>query len=931
MLGLFSLLILILIPAQAYAMPEVLTTVGSIMVSTGFFAGWGAVLIVIGTIWGGEEAKRAAKEREDAAKRKYNDSLKDRTATVISSEQPHRYIYGRARVGSAIVAALSSGARDEYKHLVCIHAAHECDAIEEIYINGKALGTLDGSGYVTSGDYYTNSSAQKQDYFSGTGTTLSFAPITGTLRVIGTDNTEYPYTLIGNVVSVSNTGDYYANYSYNNSYGNVRVLKHLGLISQLADTTLISEVPGYWDSTKTLNGLCYTIITLNLNFADFQSGCPAVEALIRGKKLHDVRSVSYPNDTPVWSQNNALMIADYLTSEMCGVPWTDLPLADFIAAANVCDEVTAYGARYNANGTVDADQSQSQVIEKMAQSMAGTVCATTWGCKAGTYVAPVMSLSQSDIVGDMSYTAGTAEADLYNGVKGQYISAENLYVATDFAPYQNSTYVTADGSELWTDVSFMFTDTKQRVHNICRVFTEDQRNGFTINAAFSYKTWGLQIGDRIAFTSEFMGQTAKVYRIIKKSYSPDSAVNITMKEDAASIWDLADAVTEDSTPNTNLTNPFVVPAPTNLQVTEELYQTTGSAGVKTKAIITWNNITSGILEYEFTYKNYYESFYSIKINSVSERIDIFDISDGKYDCKVRARNYLDKWSEYSTPLSFEIFGLNILPADVTGFTVKPFNGMALCNWDRTTDLDVKIGGDVVIRFCPLITGATFVQSVILPDGEYNGDASSAYVSLATGTYYIQFKDSTGNFSLNPASFVATESLVTGWTTVNTSTQHTTYTGTKTNCIATDNILKLDSVTLFDSLGLIDDVGYIDSIGGVSPLGIYYFNSTMDLTTTASRRFHAHIKSLVYNAADLIDDRFDFIDAWPDFDGGIINGVTATTYISTSNDDIIYGNWVPFMVADFYCRYAKFKLELTSDFSTHNIDISELEVKAKVPT
>lgn len=925
-------------------MPEVLTTAGTFIVAY-LGPGFGPVayliggaLIVVGTVWGGDEAKRKQKDQEDAARRSYNSSLQDRTATVISSESPHRYIYGRARVGSSIVAVLTSGGRDEYKHLVCVHAAHECDAFEEIYINGNALGTLDGNGYVTGGDYFQNTILSGFDRFTGTGRTLSNTPISGTLRVLRLSDNAYIepslYTLTGDIISGLPSDGYDAIYEYASSNSYVRVLKHLGESGQIADATLISEVPTKWDSTKTLSGLCYTIITINLNFPDFQGGVPSVEALIRGKKLHDVRDGAYPNDTPVWSQNNALMIADYLTSEMCSVPWTDLPLADFIAAANVCDETNVYGTNYTANGTVTADESQSLVLEKMAQSMAGSTCSETWGIKAGKYVAPAMSLDQSDIVGSMSYTAGVAESDLYNGVKGQYIDAANLYVPTDFEPYQNSNYVTADGGELWTDVNFMFTDDKQRVHNICRIFTEDQRNGFTIEAEFSYKTLALQVGDRVEFTSTFMGQTSKVYRVVKKSYAINSSVNLTLKEDAASIWDLADAVTVDSTPNTDFPNPLILPVPFNITVSDELYETSGSAGLKVKAIVEWDEPNdANVSDYEITYKSFSDPYFNLTVYSVSPYVEILDIAEGRYDIKIRAHNNnLNIYSDYTTIKTFEVYGFSLPPENVSNFTVTPFNGMALCKWDRTTSLDVKIGGDVEIRFCPLTTGASWEQSVILPDGTNNGDATTALVSLATGTYYISFVDSTGNnYSPVPASFIATEALVTGWTTVQTSTQHTLFSGVKTNCVATDGILKLDSVSLFDDIADFDSVGYLDSIGGISSIGVYEFDSVMDLTTVSSRRFHAHIKSLSYNAADLMDDRLDLMDSWSDFDGGIINDTNATVYASYSDDNITYSSWAPFMVADFSCRYIKFKLELISGNSTHNIDISELTVTAKIPT
>jgi hypothetical protein len=55
-----------------------------------------------------------------------------------------------------------------------------------------------------------------------------------------------------------------------------------------------------------------------------------------------------------------------------------------------------------------------------------------------------------------------------------------------------------------------------------------------------------------------------------------------------------------------------------------------------------------------------------------------------------------------------------------------------------------------------------------------------------------------------------------------------------------------------------------------------------------------------------------------------------TYASISNDNITYSDFAPFMVSDFKCRYAKFKTVLLSGDVTHNIQISELSVAAKIP-
>lgn len=801
------------------------------------------IFLITSSVYGVSQAKKkAARElaNQQAAQRAaYNASLKDRTITRIASDAPEVTVYGRARVGSSIVAVFTSGTRDEYKHLICVHAAHECDAYEEIYINGVALGTLDGSGFPIAGKYTAS----------------------------------------------------------------VRVKKHLGTASDPADATLISEVPTKWTSNSVLRGYCYSYIRLDLNEPEFQGGLPSVEVLLRGKKLFDVRT-----STTAWSQNNALVIYDYLTSEMCGVPSTDLPTAQFITAANVCDEAETFGNKYTFNGTVAADQDQAKVLEQMAQSMAGSLVATTWDISAGKYIAPVLALTQSDIVGSIAIIPGTSEADLYNGVKGQYISSETLYVATDFKPYQNAAYVTADGGELWTNIDFPFTDAVQRVHNLARIFAEDQRNGYTVKAGFSLKAWDLKIGQRVTLTSTLFGWSSKIFRVTDKTYSLTSPVELTLKEDAASIWDYADAVTADSTPNTGLPDPFLLALPTNVNMVETLYETTGSAGVKAKATLTWDAPAAIVTNYIVEYKLHADSSWIKLINVNGLQYDFLDIAPGYYDFRVAAQNFIGGTSAYTGTRSFNVYGLTAPPASMSGFTAVAMAGMCFATWTLTTDLDVKIGGKVQIRRTPLTSGAAFYNGVVVQ--ELPGDAVSAFLPLATGTYMAKFIDSTGNFSATEATFVVTEALVSGWTTVVTSTQHATFTGSKTDCVVSGSNLIFTGTPL---------------------VATYAYAATIDCGSVLVRRYHSHIKANAYVASDLISAR-GLISTWASIAStAVVNGCDAYQEIRVSDDAATWSAWTKFNVADFSGRYAQVRLQMARDTSANNIEIQELTTTVKVPT
>jgi len=568
------------------------------------YAGVIAVATVVisagAAIYGAAQARKAERAARDAVR----DSMKDRMVTRIATEAPHRYIYGRAKVGADIVAMFTSGDKDQFRHLVCVHAAHECDAIEEVYVNNVAVGATDMDGDPTGGRWATTpDGAIAEEAHTGPTFSLARTPRAGSIWVFSGAGAQMQPVAItaqnGRSVTVAFTGPVLVTYEYRvvrkfsmeavaepPAYQPVvRVLKHLGGANDTADAYLRSVLPDKWPATAVLRGMCYTVVTLDLNHSEFQGGLVPIHAIIRGRKLYDPR-----DGQTRWTANAALATMDYLTSPLCDVPMSDLPLAQFITAANVCDEtLPTGGARYTINGTVTSDQDQKGVLEAMAQAMAGSLVATTWDVYAGKYIAPVAALTQEDIVGSLSVNPGVSDASVYNGVKGQYIGPENKYVQTDFTPYQNPTYREADGRDLYTNLDFPFTDSLQRVTNLARIFTEDQRNGFTIKAEFSLKAWPLKVGSRVTFTSKFLGQNAKVYRITDKSYAPNSAVQLTLKEDGESIWDYADATVLDSTPNTELPDPWMIDPPASISCTSGeatlLRQADGST--VPRILVTW--------------------------------------------------------------------------------------------------------------------------------------------------------------------------------------------------------------------------------------------------------------------------------------------------------------------------------------------------------
>ena len=366
--------------------------------------------------------------------------------------------------------------------------------------------------------------------------------------------------------------------------------------------------------------------------------------------------------------------------------------------------------------------------------------------------------------------------------------------------------------------------------------------------------------------------------------------------------------------------------PTNLRVTEALYLV-NPAVVGARVTVSW---TGSAFYYELQYRRRGNNWQVLTTQNPS--VDIQPVDPGIYDFAVVAVNAIGVRSNAALA-TYEVRGKYAVPEDVEGLTVTKVSGVALAAWLQHPALDVIVGGEIVIRHTPEIEMANWNDSYVLD--QFPGANVSGLVPLMTGTYFAKARDSSGNWSVTEARFVATEGMVTGFTTVGTTVQAPGFPGAKTGLVAQGGMLSLGSAALIDSmLTDIDLWPTIDAIGGVIPSGSYDFDAPLDLGTVATRRFEVDLAALSFDTGDYIDSRESNIDDWDSFDGSVINDCDVTVLASTTNEDPLTAtDWTeeaPFFVSDFTCRAARFRAVLESGNPTHNIAVSRLTVRAKVP-
>lgn len=314
-----------------------------------------------------------------------------------------------------------------------------------------------------------------------------------------------------------------------------------------------------------------------------------------------------PVDPIQWSDNPALVVRDFLTAEWgYAVSAADVDDDSIAVAANACDtpiaisdgSATVIEALYTCNGSFTTDVGPDRVLDELCQSMAGfAVPGAAWRVQAGTWTLPVLHLTDDDLAGQVEIVqAGAGMGDVFNAMSSLWVPRGEM--AESESIYDNSIWVGVDGGELWEDLPLPWTDHKDRARHLQRVFVERSRAGLTARYPAKLKAWPVQVGDRVEVSNAEYGWSAKTFRCTDWAFSVTSAVVLTLQEDAAEIYDQADAATVDPTPNTTLPNPWVLTAPADLNVFSGAAhaQVLADGTITLRALVTWTATTQPYMD-----------------------------------------------------------------------------------------------------------------------------------------------------------------------------------------------------------------------------------------------------------------------------------------------------------------------------------------------
>lgn len=783
-------------------------------------------------------------------------------------------IYGRIRISGTWIARKTidaGGKPNKHFHMVLALAAHEIDAVEEVYLERELVWSL---------------SKYQADAAAGTGDPNAWGLTNSPFR------------------------------------NNVIITPHLGSDAQTAEPMFMAASAD-WKITSRLQGVAY--LYMRMDYGDvFASGIPNPSAVVRGKKVLDPRT-----GLTQWSQNPALHWRDYLLTEKrrggAGAQPREVPDALVIALANISDELVALKAggtesRYQFNGWLATGDSASQNLDHIARQWGGwwTYFGGQFIPGGAAYAPPVAHVDADWLAAPMKVTGKRPLEDQFNAVKGIYVDPSAFWVQTDLPQIASAAWMAEDGGERSVlDLGELRGETRVAGgQRLLKLGLLHRRRQVTVDLECNLRAKGLLLGDTVTLANALRGWAAKEFEVRGIGYAIRQDENglrpvviLQLLETSAAVFDWTTSEEKDrpAGPGGNLVSPWAMPNVGAPGLTEALYSTR-TGGVKTSVTLVASTDNPFVEAWEFSIRPQAAAPESAEVvAAMTPAVVLDDMAPGFYVLGARARNQRGIWSDWVYSGAVEVYGLAAPPVALTGLSVAVNSGMITLRWNQSPDLDVRQGGEIEVRHS-FGAGATWQTSTTYG---YAVPGSSTLVTgpALSGTFLIAARDSRG--IRGPATVIETNAPdVVPFVTVATVTEHSAFAGTKTGCAVSGADLVL-------------------SVGQVA--ASYLFAGTISLATIKTVRLTARLAAIIAERSDLFDSA-ELFDSTALFDGSEEAEGDVTIWVRVTQDNPagspVWSGWQLFDRTEITGRGFQFRADITAKSTYYGVAIGTLQVVAE---
>ena len=545
----------------------------------------------------------------------------------IGPAQDHQIIYGKVKVGGAIVYDETTGVNNKLLHRIIAIAGHEVESFDKFYFNDEEI-TIDGNGEVTSPSQYV---------------------------------------------------------------GKIRVNTHLGSPTQAADTDLVAESNKWTDQHRLQgiaylyvrlkfdadafpNGVpTITAVVSGKKVYDPRSGLTAWSSnpalCVRDYLTSKYGIEEYATNIDDVLISTAANICDQTNTIAGDTRYTCN--GAFTTASTPYDMISELlksmgGTLWYAQGKwrVKPAYWTPTVMNLNLDDLRSSISVSTRHSRRDNF----------------NVIKGTFRGEESNWQVTDYPQVTN-----------SAFLVADNNQESVADVDLTFTDNSVESRRLGLISLERNRQQLTVNASFGLRTLELQVGDNVTITNPRFGWTNKEFEVVQWSFGLtndlDLQTQMTLRETAESVFDeVSDGVVYERD-NTELLSAFLVPVigmSTSVRtdvIREKL------TNVITLTTLSSQSERIDYVEAEFKLSSSV-TWITLGTGSLGD-FEALDLQDGSYDFRSRAINTFGVKGDWSELNNINASGLLEPPSDIVNLFAEVNGAIITLDWDAVPDLDLS--------------------------------------------------------------------------------------------------------------------------------------------------------------------------------------------------------------------------------------------------
>jgi len=317
-----------------------------------------------------------------------------------------------------------------------------------------------------------------------------------------------------------------------------------GVASAVADPDMIASIGAEWTSNHRLRGIAYLSIILRASAEIYKGGLPLITAVVQGKKIANVNSLTtgqtnYGASISGADQDPVDVLYDYLTSRVFGKGLDHDSDGNYQCGLHIDIDSfkasrAAHAGFYKINGAIDTQQSVFENVAEILESMNGVLV-----FQNGVYSLKLKNSSESSvytfdksvILSEVTVTLPPKE-QRFNKITAEYRNrAGGTDYNNDVVVVRSDTYLTQDNNQpLLGQIRFDLVDEESLVNTLSTYVLNSSRYNRSVAFTAAHTTLKVECGDIVTLVHEDFGWAGKLFRVAQMNLTPENTIEFTLLE-----------------------------------------------------------------------------------------------------------------------------------------------------------------------------------------------------------------------------------------------------------------------------------------------------------------------------------------------------------------------------------------------------------------